>query len=188
MKSGRERVRGLGDKIGVVTYRIRRCVCCSGQFNVCRPCHKGQWYCSQQCTQLARKTSIRRASKKYQASLKGRVANRVRQRRFRDKLRHALGSPETGITHHPSSDVAPARQGFCVVVKRLNNQNNVAPKRIVAVATIIGRLTRLANARSESSIPPYQQKKSARSMRCCYKCNVQTQFLIDSRRRPGRHG
>jgi hypothetical protein len=187
VKSGRERVRGLGDKIRVLTYRIRRCVRCSGQFNVCRPCYKGQWYCSQQCTQLARKTSIRRASKKYQASLKGREANSVRQRRFRDKLRNALGSPDTGITHHQSSDGVPARQGFGAVVERLENQNNVTPKRIVAVTTIVERLTRLANARSKSSKRPYRQKKSARSPRCCYKCNVQTHFLIDSRRRQGRH-
>lgn len=66
---------------------------------VCQSCDHGQRYCVGQCRQIARKESLKRANKKYQNSLKGRLNNAERQRRFRhqkklsEKIVTDQGSP-----------------------------------------------------------------------------------------------
>jgi hypothetical protein len=63
--------------------RIFNCLRCHHQAILCQQCDRGQRYCADQCRSIARKTSIKRANKKYQNTTKGRFNNAERQRRFR---------------------------------------------------------------------------------------------------------
>ena len=63
--------------------RLYHCCRCHAQVIICRRCDRGQRYCTQGCSQSARKDSLKRANKKYQASRKGRFNNAARQQRFR---------------------------------------------------------------------------------------------------------
>ena len=58
-------------------------------------CDRGQRYCTTGCSEQARKTSTKRASKKYQATRQGRFNNAARQQRYRSQIKQK-------VTHHSS--------------------------------------------------------------------------------------
>jgi len=69
--------------------RLLREVTCQGcglVFWLCCACDRGQRYCSTRCREQARRESLRRDRIKYARSERGRLNNRLRQRRYR--LRH----------------------------------------------------------------------------------------------------
>ena len=67
------------------SHRRFYCARCRAAVVICRRCDRGQRYCGSTCRAEARRRSLRRAGKRYQASPAGREANAERQRRFRHR-------------------------------------------------------------------------------------------------------
>jgi hypothetical protein len=55
-------------------------------FYVCRPCDRGQVYCSSDCRTAARRAQKRTANGRHQRSPEGRADHRDRQREYRRRL------------------------------------------------------------------------------------------------------
>jgi hypothetical protein len=62
-------------------------------------CDRGNRYCKNGCAKKARRTSLARATKKYQQSRAGRFNNAARQQRFRQNKKQK-------VTHQSSSRIA----------------------------------------------------------------------------------
>ena len=75
--------------------RKYQCLRCHALVIICHHCDHGQRYCTNGCSEQARKESTQRASKKYQATRRGRFNNAARQQRFRAKKKQK-------VTHHSS--------------------------------------------------------------------------------------
>lgn len=75
--------------------RKYQCLRCHTLVIICHRCDRGQRYCTHGCSEKARKTSTKRASKKYQATRRGRFNNAARQQRYRNQIRQK-------VTHHSS--------------------------------------------------------------------------------------
>jgi hypothetical protein len=65
------------------------CRWCKAVFYVCRHCWRGQAYCSAACRLCARKTSHRKAQRRYRQSAKGRRAHRLAENRRRRRKNQA---------------------------------------------------------------------------------------------------
>ncbi len=63
----------------------RRCHAqrCGALFHICRPCYRGQRYCSDPCRQVSRREQRRAANRRHQQSPEGRLDHRDRQRAYR---------------------------------------------------------------------------------------------------------
>lgn len=85
---------------------------CDVSFFVCPSCDRGQRYCSLPCRRRTRLAQLRAASRRYQASLEGRLGHRDRQRAYRQRqVATASSAPEKSVTHHPSQP-----PGACVIM------------------------------------------------------------------------
>jgi hypothetical protein len=71
-----------------VPFRQRFCrvQACGSVFYVCRPCDRGQRYCSERCREKARREQRRAANRRHQVSPEGRLDHRDRQREYRRRL------------------------------------------------------------------------------------------------------
>jgi hypothetical protein len=71
-----------------VLFRQRLCrgQTCGAVFYVCRPCDRGQRYCSERCWAKARREQRRAANRRHQRSEEGRLDHRDRQREYRRRL------------------------------------------------------------------------------------------------------
>jgi hypothetical protein len=71
-----------------VTLRQRFCraQACGAVFYLCRPCDRGQRYCSEQCRDKSRREQRRAANRRHQCSPEGRLDHRDRQREYRQRL------------------------------------------------------------------------------------------------------
>ena len=58
---------------------------CGMAFWICRSCDRGQRYCGECCRQQARREQHRRANRRHQQSLEGRLDHRDRQRAYRER-------------------------------------------------------------------------------------------------------
>lgn len=65
--------------------RLRVCHRCCAPFWICRPCDRGQRYCSSQCRASARWEQHRQANRRHQQSPEGRLDHRDRQRAYRQR-------------------------------------------------------------------------------------------------------
>jgi len=88
--------------------RLYHCLLCHAQVIICSRCDRGHRYCTDGCSEKARRVSLARASKKYQESRVGRSKNAERQQRFRQQKKHK-------VTHQSSqiitlSDVLNAQR------------------------------------------------------------------------------
>lgn len=83
------------------TGRMYLCARCREQAVVCRRCDRGQIYCGKGCATQARRQAQRDASRRYQASDRGRVVHAERSRRYRTRQRD-----QRGIVTHQGSAVA----------------------------------------------------------------------------------
>ncbi len=63
------------------------CPNCMDVFSLCRACNREHWYCSSQCSEVARRLSLCRAARKYKTTEAGRKAQRVAQAKYRAKVR-----------------------------------------------------------------------------------------------------
>lgn len=69
------------------------CKTCLDLFWICRPCYRGQRYCSKSCRRTSRSESQRQSRRKHQQSPEGRADHRDRQRAYRHRLLTRLSSP-----------------------------------------------------------------------------------------------
>ena len=56
---------------------------CGALFFICRPCYRGQRYCSGPCRERTRRQQRRSANRRHQQSPEGRLDHRDRQRAYR---------------------------------------------------------------------------------------------------------
>ena len=83
-----------------------RCRQCDTPALICRRCDRGQAYCSEDCSALARVAQRRAAEQRYRLSGKGRRNNAARQRRHRERQR-------SGVTHQGSASELEA-EDHCI--------------------------------------------------------------------------
>lgn len=71
-----------------VLLRQRQCRSepCGAVFYLCRPCDRGQRYCSARCRERSRRQQRRAANRRHQRSDEGRLDHRDRQREYRLRL------------------------------------------------------------------------------------------------------
>jgi hypothetical protein len=71
-----------------VLLRQRQCrgESCGAVFYLCRPCDRGQQYCSGRCREKSRREQRRAANRRHQRSDEGRLDHRDRQREYRLRL------------------------------------------------------------------------------------------------------
>jgi hypothetical protein len=86
---------------------FRQCFCrapdCRALFFICSYCDRGQVYCSDSCRQPARLEQRRQANRRYQQTLRGRVAHSRRQLAYRlRRARASYGLSKNIVTHHSS--------------------------------------------------------------------------------------
>lgn len=94
-REGRRRAHcSIGIPVELVELICRRC---SGPFELCRDCYRGQAYCGDACRQAARRDSIARAQRHYAASRRGRLKHQDRQNQYRRR-----GS-KRNVTDHSST-------------------------------------------------------------------------------------
>ncbi len=96
--SGRGSARML-PKLRVIRCRRKDC---SRHIYLCRRCDRLHRYCCEDCRNLARQVSKRRARQKYARSPHGRYKNRQRQRRWRERKRLKQKRNKKNVTDHSS--------------------------------------------------------------------------------------
>ncbi len=95
------------------------CTRCRSAVIICSYCDRGQRYCTKACATQARRTAVRGAGCRYQASRRGRHAHAERQRRYRAKHKEVThqGSPPLAPTvplrSEPTAPAIPARWHCC---------------------------------------------------------------------------
>ena len=102
--------------------RLFQCSRCAAQTFICSFCDRGNQYCSEACSQLARRESLRRANRKYAKTRKGKHNNAERQRRYRQRHTQKVtdrGSlPERPPVSLPVLVKTPVLNGFLPVIAR----------------------------------------------------------------------
>ena len=83
------------------SYRLYSCGRCSEQVRICLDCDRGNRYCAQECAQIRRRESLRRAGDCYQLSYRGACKHAARQSAWRlrraQKVTHQ-GSQASAVT------------------------------------------------------------------------------------------
>ncbi len=74
-------------------YRLFQCACCLAQLAICSICDFGQRYCPEGCSREALRASWRQASRRYQATPRGRRHHAARQERYRARQGLCAGTP-----------------------------------------------------------------------------------------------
>ena len=104
--------------------RLYNCLRCHAQVIICHRCDRGNRYCLNGCSKLARRASLNRASKKYQQSSAGRANNTARQKRFREQYKQI-------VTHHSSQTIS-----LSVVLKKQPTIPKSAPEPLKHTAIV----------------------------------------------------
>jgi len=86
--------------LGEVVFRLRVCCGCNAVFSICRPCDRGQRYCSPECRVPALREQRRRANRRHQCSPEGRLDHRDRQREYRKRCaqKRVTDTPSSALT------------------------------------------------------------------------------------------
>jgi hypothetical protein len=95
------------------SFRLFSCALpeCHAQVRLCRKCDRGNWYCSQSCSALARRQSLRRAGAKYQHTPYGREKHKVRQQHYlecKEKMTHQgpANTADDAVSTHEAPEQA----------------------------------------------------------------------------------
>ena len=84
---------------------------CGLMFFICRPCYRGQAYCSERCRRASRREQRRKANRRYEQDPEVRQDHRDRQRNYRQQLRKSRVTDQSSrIDHSCGSIVAPLVQ------------------------------------------------------------------------------
>ena len=91
--------------------RLFVCARCRTQVVLCSRCDRGNVYCGRACSQVARRTSMHEAGRRYQASRAGRFAHAQRACRYRARHKNVThqGSATTGPDDLLPAETTPAR-------------------------------------------------------------------------------
>jgi len=106
--------------------RLYHCARCHCQVIICRYCDRGNVYCGDGCSQSARADTHRRARIKYQSSRAGRMANALRQHRY--KTRQRIKVTHQGSALRSTNDVLPLTQ---------NTEHKLKPQTVVIDKSVI---------------------------------------------------
>lgn len=104
--------------------RLFNCARCHRQVTICSDCDRGNIYCGQACSKIARKESLQAADQRYQNSQRGRLKHAARQQRYRQRQKE---NAEKKVTDH-GSPVSPPDV-------LLPPEVNEPPKRVAASVT-----------------------------------------------------
>jgi hypothetical protein len=74
-----------------------RAVGCGVMFFICRPCYRGQTYCSERCRRQGRREQRRKANRRYQQDPEVRQDHRDRMREYRRRLRESRVTDQSSI-------------------------------------------------------------------------------------------
>jgi hypothetical protein len=91
--------------------RVIGCQGCGQWFGLCSSCDRGQRYCSELCSEQARRVSLRAAGAKYQSTERGRERHAERQRRYRARQRAAARVTHQGCSTFRESSAIVERAG-----------------------------------------------------------------------------
>lgn len=80
------------------TARLFNCTLCHTLVVICSHCDRGNIYCSPQCAQSARRTSLCEAGQRYQNTYPGKLSHARRQQRYRQRHNNKK------VTHHTSQE------------------------------------------------------------------------------------
>jgi len=78
--------------------RLLNCALCHRQAIICSCCDHGNIYCGDVCAELARKTSLQLANKRYQNTYRGKLKHAAAQKRYVTRLKIASQK----VTDHSS--------------------------------------------------------------------------------------
>ena len=70
---------------------------CGLMFFICRPCYRGQAYCSEPCRRASRQQQRRNANRRYQQDPEVRQDHRDRQRDYRRQLRESRVTDQSSM-------------------------------------------------------------------------------------------
>ena len=90
-----------------VSFRQLFCrgVGCGLMFFICRPCYRGQAYCSEQCRRANRQQQRRQANRRYQGDPEVRRDHCERQREYRKQLREGRVTDQSSIIECGSGSI-----------------------------------------------------------------------------------
>ena len=100
------------------TARLYNCIHCHRQVTICRSCDYGNRYCTG-CAPVARVEGLRRAGKRYQSSIQGKLKHAARQQRYRQRQIEKM-------THQGSKGIS--------VCDLLSSQSEIRPLNITPVS------------------------------------------------------
>lgn len=95
------------------TARLFNCVLCHELVNICSDCDRGNIYCSEHCSTIARQSSMREAGKRYQSTFQGRLNHAKRQADYRRRQQEKIEDTEK-VTHR-GSQVNPSDDLLAIV-------------------------------------------------------------------------
>jgi len=75
-------------------------------FFICRPCYRGQAYCSDECRQRGRQQQRQKANRRYQQDPEVRRDHRDRMREYRKQLRQVSVTDQSSIIDCGSSSIS----------------------------------------------------------------------------------
>lgn len=113
------------------------CAHCNYNFAICKPCWRGQVYCTEECRRAARRIKQQQYQKKYRQTKKGRLKQSQNQKKFRQNLKNeALASDiKKIVSEHPSKVEEKAVIGWYVI----NECFSCGVKNLRITATIGGQ-------------------------------------------------
>ena len=90
-----------------VFYQLRcHAQACGALFFICRPCYRGQRYCSEPCREITRREQRRAANRRHQQSPEGRLDHADHQRAYRHRQARRV-TDQGGATEPPSGNIPP---------------------------------------------------------------------------------
>lgn len=116
---------------GIVTYRLFNCARCHVLVQLCRRCDRGNRYCGRVCSGEARRESLRRAKRRYEASERAKLLHAARQQFY--LIRRAAK-----MTHHGSAVVAaesPSASPSTTQVEASETHHATPPRRPIPATT-----------------------------------------------------
>lgn len=79
---------------------------CGVMFFICRPCYRGQAYCSEECRQQRRQEQRQKANRRYQQDPEVRRDHRDRMREYRKQLREIRVTDQSSIIDCGSGSIS----------------------------------------------------------------------------------
>ena len=104
-------------EVAVDCIRLRTCAgaTCGAPFAVCVGCDRGQRYCSDGCRKAARRQQMRSASRRYQATDRGKESHRCRQRSYHERRSDERMTHQALAATGSAAQASPLQLSACVI-------------------------------------------------------------------------